>query len=54
MNLVESHGVRAQDEHLIPTPNEWTNQESEIGYPTIPNTTRKVWSSSLDYFTVEA
>jgi hypothetical protein len=33
---VESHGVRAQDEHLISTPNEWTNRESGLGYPTIP------------------
>jgi hypothetical protein len=34
--LMEAHGVGAQDEHLIPTPNGWTNQESELGYPTIP------------------
>jgi hypothetical protein len=33
---VEVHGVKAQDEHLIPTPNKWTNRESELGYPTIP------------------
>jgi hypothetical protein len=33
---VEAHGVGGQDEHLIPTPNKWTNRESELGYPTIP------------------
>jgi len=33
---VEAHGVGVQDEHFIPTPNEWTNQEIELGYPTIP------------------
>jgi len=33
---VEVRGVGAQDEHFIPTPNGWTNQESELGYPTIP------------------
>jgi hypothetical protein len=32
---MEAHGVGAQDEHLIPTPNGWTNQESELGYLTI-------------------
>ncbi len=36
VSLVESHGVRAQDEHLILTPNEWTNRGSGLGYPTIP------------------
>jgi hypothetical protein len=36
MSLVEAHGVRAQDEHLILTPNGWTNRESELGYSTIP------------------
>jgi len=35
MNLVESHGVRAQDEHLIPTPNRWPNRKGELGCPTI-------------------
>ncbi len=35
-NLVEVHGVEAQDEHFISTPNEWTNRENELGYPTIP------------------
>jgi hypothetical protein len=35
MSLVEAHGVETQDEHLIPIPNRWTNQESEFGYPTI-------------------
>jgi hypothetical protein len=34
VSLVESHGFRAQDEHLIPTPNEWTNRDNELGYPT--------------------
>jgi len=29
------HGVEAQDEHFIPTPNEWINRENELGYPTI-------------------
>jgi hypothetical protein len=33
---VEAHGIGPQDEHLIPTPNEWTNLENELGYPTIP------------------
>jgi hypothetical protein len=35
-SLVETHGVETQDEHLIPTPNGWTNQDSELGYLTIP------------------
>jgi len=34
-SLVEVHGVGAQDEHLIPNPNGWTNRESKLGYPTI-------------------
>jgi len=29
------HGVGAQDEHLISTPNRWTNWKSELGYPKI-------------------
>jgi hypothetical protein len=33
---VEAHGVEAQDEHVIPTPNGWTNRKSELGYPIIP------------------
>jgi hypothetical protein len=33
---MEAHGVKTEDEHLIPAPNAWTNQESELGYPTIP------------------
>jgi len=33
---VEVHGIGAQDEHLFPTPNRWTNRESELGYRTIP------------------
>jgi hypothetical protein len=32
---VEAHGVEAQDEHHIPTPNKWVNREGEFGYPTI-------------------
>ncbi len=32
---MEAHGVKAQDEHLIPTPNGWTNQEGELSDPTI-------------------
>jgi len=32
---MEAHGVKAQDEHLIPTPNRWVIQKSELGYPTI-------------------
>jgi hypothetical protein len=32
---VEAHGIKAQDEHLIPTPNIWVTQKSELGYPTI-------------------
>jgi hypothetical protein len=35
-SLVETHGVKTQDEHLILTPNIWTNQESELGHPIIP------------------
>jgi hypothetical protein len=34
-SLVEVNGVEVQDEHLIPTPNGWTYQEDELGYPTI-------------------
>jgi len=33
---VEAHGVGAQDKHLIPIPNGWTNQEGELDDPTIP------------------
>jgi len=32
---VEAHGIGAQDEHLVLTLNGWTNQKSELGYPTI-------------------
>jgi hypothetical protein len=32
---VEEHGVGVQDEHFILTLNKWTNQENELGYPTI-------------------
>ncbi len=28
---MEVHGVGTQDEHFIPTPNEWTNLEGELG-----------------------
>jgi hypothetical protein len=35
VSLVKVHGVEVQDEHLIPTPNRWTNQKSELGYLTI-------------------
>jgi hypothetical protein len=33
---MEVHGVEAQDEHLFPTPNRWTNQKDELGYLTSP------------------
>jgi len=33
---VEVHGVGTQNEHLILTPNKWTNRDNELGYPTIP------------------
>jgi len=33
---MEVHGVEAQDEHHILTPNGWTNREGELVYPTIP------------------
>jgi hypothetical protein len=36
VNIVEAYGVGAQNEHLIPTPNGWTNRKNELGYPTIP------------------
>jgi len=36
VSLVEAHGVGAQDEHRIPTPNGWINQKGELGYPIIP------------------
>jgi len=35
VSLVEAHGIGAQDEHLVLTLNGWTNQKSELGYPTI-------------------
>jgi hypothetical protein len=31
-SLVEAHGVRAQDEHLIMSPNKWANRKGELGY----------------------
>ncbi len=34
-SFVEVHGVTTQNEHLIPTPNKWTNQQSELSYPLI-------------------
>jgi hypothetical protein len=34
-NLVEAHGVEAQNEHFIPTLNIWLTPKSEFGYPTI-------------------
>ncbi len=30
------HGVRIQDEHILSTPNGWTNREGELSHPTIP------------------
>ncbi len=33
---MEAHGVGAQDEHHISTPNGWTNREGELGDLTIP------------------
>jgi len=33
---VEANGVKAQDEHFLPPPNQWINQEGELGDPTIP------------------
>jgi hypothetical protein len=33
---MEANGVGAQDEHFLSSLNRWTNQESELGYPTIP------------------
>jgi hypothetical protein len=30
---VEAHAVKAQDEHLIPTPDRWVTQKVELGYP---------------------
>ncbi len=34
-NLVKAHGVEAQDECFIPTPNIWITQKGELGYLTI-------------------
>jgi hypothetical protein len=34
-NLVEVHGVKAQDEHLILTSNRWANRKGELSYLTI-------------------
>jgi len=33
---VEANGVGTQDEHFVWPPNQWTNQEGELGDPTIP------------------
>jgi len=33
---MEADGVRAQDEHFFPPPNQWTNREGELGHQTIP------------------
>jgi hypothetical protein len=33
---VEANAVGTQDEHFVPSPNRWTNQEGELGDPTIP------------------
>ncbi len=33
---MEAHGVEAQDEHFLSTPNGWTNREGELGDPIIP------------------
>jgi hypothetical protein len=33
---VEENGVGAQDEHFLPPPNRWVNQEGELNDPTIP------------------
>jgi hypothetical protein len=35
VSFVEVHWVGGQNEHCIPTLNELTNQENELGYPTI-------------------
>ncbi len=32
---MEANGVEAQDEHLFPPPNRWTNGKGELGHPTI-------------------
>ncbi len=36
VNPMEAHAVGAQDEHILSTPNKWTNREGELGHPTIP------------------
>jgi len=45
---VEVHGVEAQDEHLFPTPNRWTNRKGELGDPIIPKELCGVGSTRLD------
>jgi len=35
VSLVEAYGVGTQDEHFVPPPNQWTNQEGQLGGPTI-------------------
>ncbi len=32
---MEANGVETQNEHFIPSPNRWANQEGELGDPTI-------------------
>jgi len=32
---MEANGVGAQDEEFLPSLNQWTSQEGELGYPTI-------------------
>jgi len=32
---MKAHGVKAQNEHILSTPNRWTNREGEFGHPTI-------------------
>jgi len=33
---MEVNGVEAQDEHFLPPPNRWVNQEGELNDPIIP------------------
>jgi hypothetical protein len=35
VTFMEVHGVGAQNEHFLPSPNRWTNREDELGDPTI-------------------
>ncbi len=36
MGLVKANGVGTQDEHFIPSPNQWGNRKGQFGDPTIP------------------